>query len=192
MKKVVPATNENRRNLRQRLLASLAMLMVALILTVSTTFAWLTMSVAPEVAGIITNVGANGSLEIALLTSETYADPNSVKTPGIGESLAASSTAANERWGNLINLENTSYGLDQIVLYPARLNATLQPDGKSYAIGEKMLSIPSYGYDGRIIGLTDSTVPGVYNGTDFVYDLNNLGYGVRAIGSTNSLRVQSS
>lgn len=192
MRKQVAATKENRRNLRQRLMAALAMLLVALILAVGTTFTWLTMSVAPEVTGIVTYVGANGSLEIALLNQDTYGDPNSVKTPSIGESLAASSPEANERWGNLINLEDASYGLSNIVLYPARLNAVLTPDGKGYQIGDKFLSVPTYGYDGRIVDLRDNTMTGKFNGTDFVYNSAALHYGVRGIGSTNSMSAQAS
>lgn len=192
MKKQVVATKENRRTLRQRLMAALAMLLVAIILAVGTTFTWLTLSVAPEVTGIVTYVGANGSLEIALLNSDTYGDPNSVKTPAIGESLAASSPEANERWGNLINLEDTSYGLSNIVLYPARLNAVLTPDGKGYQVGDKMLSVPSYGYDGRIVSLKDNTMTGKFNGTEFVYNSEELHYGVRGIGSTSSMSAQAS
>lgn len=192
MKKQVAATKENRRNLRQRLMAALAMLLVAIILAIGTTYAWLTLSVAPEVAGITTNVGANGSLEIALLNADTYGNPNSVKTPGIGESLAASSPEANERWGNLINLENSSYGLNNIVLYPARLNAVKSENGDGYRVGDKFLSVPTYGYDGRIVELTDNTVAGTYDGNAFVYNMAKLGYGVRAIGTTSSLSVQAS
>lgn len=192
MKKQVAATQENRRDLRHRLIAALAMLMVAVILAVGTTYMWLTLSVRPEVSGIVTHIGANGSLEIALLNDETYKDPNSVKTPGIGESLAASSPEANERWGNLLNLEDDSYGLNNIVLYPARLNAVLTPDGKGYQVGDKMLSVPTYGYDGRIVALKDNTMPGKFNGTDFVYNPDQIGYGVRAIGSTDSISVQAS
>ena len=66
MKKQVVATQENRRDLRRRLVAALALLMVAVVLAVSTTYMWLTLSVRPEVSGIVTRVGANGSLEIAL------------------------------------------------------------------------------------------------------------------------------
>ncbi len=192
MKKQIAATQENRRDLRHRLVAALALLMVAVILAVGTTYMWLTLSVRPEVSGIVTHIGANGSLEIALLNEDTYKDPNSIKTPGIGESLAAGSPEANERWGNLLNLEDESYGLSNIMLYPSRLNAVLSPDGKSYQIGDKMLSVPSYGYDGRIVALKDNTMAGKYNGTGFVYNPDTIGYGVRAIGSTETISVQSS
>ena len=192
MVKAKNVKSEDRKNLKQRLLAALAMLLVAIILAVGATFAWLTLSVAPEVTGIVTYVGANGSLEIALLNKDTYADPNTIKTPSIGESLAASSPEANERWGNLINLESENYGLSNIVLYPARLNAVLSPDGKGYQVGSKMLSVPSYGYDGRIVALKDNTMAGKFNGTEFVYNADDLHYGVRGIGSTNTMSVQTS
>lgn len=190
MKKRVEGTPENLHNLKQRLLAALAMLMVAVILTVATSYAWLTLSIAPEVSGIASNIGSNGSLEIALLNGDTYANPSNIKNPNIGESLDANSPIANERWGNLINLDSDSYGLQKITLYPARLNAEKLADG-SYSIGDAILSIPSYGYDGRVVELSDNTVSGVYKGDTFFYDINKLGYGVRAIGTTNNLSLQA-
>jgi len=191
MKKTVEATPENLRTLKQRLLAIVAMLLIALILTMLTSFAWLTMSIAPEVSGIVSNIGANGSLEMALLNSDTYSNPAIIKNPNIGESLESDSEVANERWGNLINLDGTSYGLEKIKLYPARLNAKKSANGLSYTLGDSILSIPSYGYDGRIVSLSDNTVSGIYTDKDFSYDVSNLGFGVRAIGTTNNLSIQA-
>ena len=53
------------KSIRKKLLAAIAMLLVAVIMTVSSTYAWFTLSTAPEVKGITTTVGANGNLEIA-------------------------------------------------------------------------------------------------------------------------------
>ena len=98
MKKHVEATPERLSTLRQRLFAVLAMLMVAIVLTVATSFAWLILSIRPEVSGITSNIGSNGSLEIALLDGETYKDLSMIKNPGVGESLETSSIAANNRY----------------------------------------------------------------------------------------------
>ena len=58
---------KNPRQLKQKLMATLSMLLIATILLTTASYAWLVLSVAPEVTGISTNVGANGALEIALL-----------------------------------------------------------------------------------------------------------------------------
>lgn len=190
MKKHVEATPERLSTLRQRLFAVLAMLMVAIVLTVATSFAWLIMSIRPEVSGITSNIGSNGSLEIALLDGETYKNLSAIKNPGVGESLEAGSPAANNRWGNLLSLEDASYGLQKITLYPSRLN--INSNGRSLKDLGSILSVPSYGYDGRIVSVSNKTVTGTYTNSEFLYDSEKLGYGVRAIGATNSLTVQGS
>lgn len=59
---------------RKKLMGAVAMLLVASIMVVSSTYAWFTLSTAPEITGISTSVGANGNLEIALLNSDTAGD----------------------------------------------------------------------------------------------------------------------
>ena len=61
--------------IKGKLTSAVAMLLVAVIMVVSSTYAWFTLSTAPEVTGITTAVGANGALEMALLESN---DPNSI------------------------------------------------------------------------------------------------------------------
>ena len=57
--------------IRQKMMAAVSMLMVSCIMLVSSTYAWFTLSTAPEVTGITTNVGANGNLEMMLLTGSS-------------------------------------------------------------------------------------------------------------------------
>ena len=50
----------------KKLMAAIAMLLVAAVLMGVTTYAWISISTAPEVRKIKTTVGGNGYLEIAL------------------------------------------------------------------------------------------------------------------------------
>lgn len=178
------------RNVKEKMLAAIAMLLVSTILLTLASFAWLTMSVAPEIRGITTNIGANGSLEIALLTTETRNDLTQIKT-SIGQSLENKVTAANNTWGNLVDLSSETYGLSEVVLMPARLNAVAQSNG-GYVVNSGMLSVPTYGYDGRIIELSDDTVSAVYKDSSFSYILGVQDYGVRVIGTSSSITAQGS
>ena len=54
-------------DIKKKFAAAICMLLIAAIMMISSTYAWFTLSTAPEVTGITTNVGANGNLEIALL-----------------------------------------------------------------------------------------------------------------------------
>ena len=85
---------------RKKVTAALSLFLVCVILMLYTSYAWLVVSSAPEVSNIETNVGANGSLEIALLNEETYIDPSIIRT-GIGDSLMAQDPKiSNTTWGN--------------------------------------------------------------------------------------------
>ena len=177
--------------LKKRLFAAAAMLLVASVLMGTTSYAWLVMSVAPEITGISMNVGSNGSLEMALLNSETRQDMTTIRT-GIGESLANRAPTANNTWGNLVDLSDKSYGMENIMLLPARLNAVKKAGGDGYVVDSGLLAIPTYGYDGRIVELTDDTVSAIYNNREFSYVVGMQDYGVRAIGTSESLSAQGS
>ena len=73
---------------RRKIILIIFMLIACLSLLVSAGYAWLTMSLVPEVSGINTHIGSNGSLEIALLNENTYIDPSEIKTL-VGSSLVA-------------------------------------------------------------------------------------------------------
>ena len=174
--------------LKQKLMSALAMLLVATTLMASTTYAWFVLSTAPEVTGIETQVGANGSLEIALLNTETRADLSTIRAGLGGGSLQENKMAANNVWGNLVDLSFAEYGLGELVLMPARLNST---DGTSI-VDRSPLAVPSYGYDGRIIELDKSTGSAILQEGGFLYSAASQTYGVRAIGSADGTTVQSS
>lgn len=176
--------------LKRKLSAALAMLMIATILMTTTSYAWFILSTAPEVTGIETQVGANGSLEIALLNTETRGDMSKIRS-GIGDSLAANNLSANNAWGNLIDLGFVNYGLNDLVLMPARLNVSAGEEG-SYTVDPGLLAVPTYGYDGRIVELTEDTTTAIYQDQQFAFIYGQQDYGVRAIGTSNSLSVQGS
>lgn len=172
-------------NIRNKLMGAVSMLLVSSILMVSTTYAWFTLSTAPEVTGITTSVGANGNLEIALLTTETYTNTNEI-TSAVGDSSAATGnvTVSNITWGNLVDLSATSYGLDKINLMPARLNVASTGTITTTSI----LKTATYGADGRVNTLAANTVSGVLSGS--AWDATNATYGVRAIGTAANLSAR--
>lgn len=155
------------------------MLVCSGIMAVAATYAWFILSTAPEVSGISTTVGANGSLEIALLNNETGVDPTQIRAE-VGDSITiVGAVQGNVTWGNLVDVSDKDYGLQTIVMYPAVLNAAGDTLNTS-----AMLSIPHNGVDGRITSVSSNTAPAVYNGTAFT--TTGANYGVRAIGSVGS------
>jgi len=177
-------------HLKRKLMSALSMLLVSTILLTTTSYAWFVLSTAPEVSGITTNIGANGSLEIALLNTNTHANMETIRSGVPGNSLAANDVSANYAWGNLIDLGFGNYGLDSVVLLPARLNAFAS--GTGYAVDTGMLAIPTYGYDGRVMDLTDNTMSAIFQDNEFSLTAGMQDYGVRAVGTANDLSAQSS
>jgi hypothetical protein len=178
--------------IRNKLVASISMLLVSSVLVVSTTFAWFTLSTAPEVTGITTSVGANGNLEMALLTTATYASLSDI-TSAVGDSSAKQgAVAANVTWGNLVDLSDASYGLASIKLQPARLNISSTDSTTIAAVGS-LLKTATYGKDGRVVDVTGTTyASGSYSteGKVWDFDSSSLTYGVRAIGANDNLTAQ--
>ena len=174
-------------SLRKKLFAAIAMLLVACIMAVSSTYAWFTLSTAPEVKGISTTIGANGNLEMALGTYDTVfggTDPSSY----VGSSIDVTNDwlSTNITWGNLVDLSD-GYGLDKITLYPARLNS----DSGALVNRTSPLQFPKYGADGRVSELESNTLVGSYDATTggFVYTPGdgNQSVGVSGIGTTASM-----
>lgn len=149
--------------IKGKLISALCMLLVALIMVVSSTYAWFTLSTAPEVKGISTAVGANGALEIRL---NTTTDPGTIK---------------NSTYGNLVDLSE-GYGLDTITLLPSALH--LDDAGK---IDPRFLNIPQYGPDGRVTDVSGNrTQAGIF--TDGVFSAaDDNDTGVRAVGVASGL-----
>ena len=177
--------------LKHKLISATALLLVSTIMMVSTSYAWYVLSTAPEATNIKTQVGANGALEIALLDARSWNDLNRLDMGDIDESVTdenpASATAANLIWGNLINLDDASYGLDKIILNPARLY--IEQDGSDvsgkYKVNSILLKTPVYGEDGRVKSL-DKTSAVAYTFANGTFS-NPNGYGVRAIGTSATM-----
>ena len=167
--------------LKERVAAVALLLVISITMVTTTTFAWVVLSRSPEVTGVTTNIASNGNLEIALVGPKGDVPFES----RVGDSFAAegqSIAAANLTWGNMINLNDPAYGLENLVLRPAQLNTTALLTSPLYGA--------QYGPDGRITQLT----------SDFAYaswtapndDLPDGGFvvsdqfGVRAISSTTS------
>lgn len=180
--------SKRQKDMKSKLMAAICMLLVSSIMMVSTTYAWFTLSTAPEVTGITTAVGANGNLEMALLPTNqdlTKLDDatNGIKS-GTGTSMSTvNKSVANVTWGNLVDLsDNATYGLDLITLNPAKLNET---DG---VVGANPLFYPVYGADGRVTELSDKVNTGVYAKDAFYSpEAGVTSYGVRAVGTSSSM-----
>lgn len=188
--------------LRNKLMAAVAMLLVSSIMMVSSTFAWFTLSTAPEIKGISTSVGANGNLEMALLTSgdadaqiaDTFTDLAKI-TSAAGDSTK-DLNVRNLTWGNLVDLSYSAtgttdnyYGLDKIQLMPARLNTA---NGTTLTAGSP-LKTPKYGTDGRVgdvNGQTFSSAKYTTGGFEYSTEANSATYGVRAVGESATLTPQ--
>lgn len=175
--------------LRERVMAVAMLLVVSLTMVVSASFAWITLSRAPEVTSVSTTVAANGNLEIALVDTDGV-EPGESK---VGDSSAAegqSVTGANVTWGNLVNLSDPSYGLSNIVLRPALLS-------NASNLLNQPLKGADYGSDGRMelyynedFQFTNWVEPS--NGVDgyFKYSATPQ-YGVRAISTVEYTYVNN-
>ena len=170
------------KSLRKKLFAAVAMLLVACVMTVSSTYAWFTLSTAPEVKGITTTVGANGNLEIALGNYNTVYEGG---VPGSSENSSMykpGNTAqnANVTWGNLVDVTN-GYGLENITLFPTRLNVSA---GK--VANSAPLKFANYGADGRVTDF-GTALKGKWTGSSFNYDTADLAAGVNGIGASSAI-----
>lgn len=184
--------NTEEYGMKKKLTAAVAMLLVATIMMVSTTYAWFTLSTAPEVKGITTTIGANGNLEIAL----SPADGDGTKiSSAAGDSMAVNTKVwANATWGNLVDLSDNAYGLSKITLMPAALNASAMSWEKTDSgyvptfgtLQTSLLLTPSYGTDGRVANLLPNTSTGVYDAEATVFPVSNA-KGVRAIGVASAM-----
>ena len=154
--------------MREKLSAAGLGLLVAAVVAVSATFAWITLSRAPEVTGVATTLSGNGALEIAL----SKPDGSQPDDFDIDEGAPAKTdvVSSNLQWGNLVNLSDASYGIDNLALRPAQLNTS------------NLLNSPlwgaSYGGDGRITQLDSNYAYAKYKDGTFI---TSKDLGVRAI-----------
>lgn len=179
-------TQRNIRNYQKKLVgvkeklatAGLLFIMSAVMLTTAS-FAWITLSVAPEVTGVSTTIAGNGNLEIALATSDENGLAKLPEASQVGDSNK-NLVEKNITWGNLVNLNDNSYGLNKVVLRPATLN-TSQNDGPLRAV--------IYGKDGRVEDPNYEFSYSNYNENEEAFVIpdkqsgEKTSYGVRAISS---------
>ena len=164
--------------LKERVAAVAMLLVVSMTMVVSASFAWITLSRAPEVSMMATTVASNGNLEIALVNPEGE-KPHEV---AIGDSSATngqSLVGANITWGNLVNLSDESYGLNQIDLRPALLSG--------YNLNKAPLYGATYSTDGRVQDMSATYQYASWtqaeDGTKYFAAGDAATYGVRAISS---------
>ena len=131
---------------KEKVIAALLMLVMSAAMATSATFAWISLSTAPEVSEIQTTVAANGNLEIAL-SDKDGAEPEKSLVGDSGKNLVAK----NITWGNLVNLSDESYGLDNLDLRPAELNL-------SGNLLTTPLKVVTYGSDGRVDKFSSSVL----------------------------------
>ena len=156
---------------KERIAAIALMLVVSIVMMTSASYAWLTISRAPEVKGMNTTISGNGNLEIALVNPEGT-------TPGNATGEESGLLSSNITWGNLVNLSDSSYGVDHIALRPALLS------------GYNRHSTPLYGasYDasGRVTSTSTTYSYATWKQAEdesWYFDAANPTYGVRAIAS---------
>ena len=189
------AQNKSYGGVKKKLMGAVCMLLVASIMVVSSTYAWFTLSTAPEITGISTSVGANGNLEMALLNTANYGDLTKISS-AVGDSSAKAGTTpvqSNVPWGNLVDLSDESYGLKKIMLMPAALSVGAGTGEGNYKVDTAtLLGTPVYGADGRVVDISGKTFTGTWNTTanSWAYSTTQTEYGVRAIGANDNLSPQ--
>ena len=126
--------------LKARVTAAAMLFVISMVMIASVSFAWVTLSRAPEITNVSTTISGNGNLEVALVPQDGSQPAESQVGDGNLEIVLRNLT-----WGNLINLTDPSYGLDQLSLSPARLNEA--------GLSSNPLYGAQYGVDGRVTKL---------------------------------------
>ena len=161
----------------QKLMGAIAMLLVASIMMSATSYAWFVLSTAPEVTDLTTTAGANGALEIALQSNKADGNGRADILSGVGQSIASKDAqTANTYWGNVVDLSE-GYGLEHITLYPARLNLNGEVVNTT-----SMLSIPTFGTDGRVTSLKNAEKTYFKDGK---FEQGQSHWGVNVMGATS-------
>lgn len=156
--------------MKEKVMASIVMLLISAVMATSATFAWISLSVSPEVSGIETTVAANGNLEIAL-SDKDGAAPDRSEIGDSGKNIALK----NLTWGNIVNLSDPSYGLDALDLRPAELNTTGN-------LLTTPLKVVTYGTDGRVDKFSSSLKYANWNEEGQTFAVPGVPeYGVRAV-----------
>lgn len=168
--------NNNHFSIKAKLISATAMLLVATIMVVSSSYAWFTLSTAPEVSGVSTAVGANGALEMLLATK------NETGEWVYRNGSVSNTNDRNTYWGNLVDLSGAQYGSQAITLFPSTINL----NGNKLNLNNP-LKTPIYGADGRVgSALAETVVFGKYNGSSAFLPGTNI-EGFRGLGVVSGL-----
>ncbi len=145
------------KHLKTKLMMSVVSLMLATIMMTSASFAWFTISTAPEISNVTTKMTANNNLEIML--DNNYAAgadgaDNAARTldptTGAAEATAGTNELRNVYWGNLVDVDTffkaTDGYLSKLLLRPVLAT----PTG-----GVITFAAPTFAQDGRIDGKRD-------------------------------------
>lgn len=188
--------------IHKKMLVATSALLLGVIATGSATYAWLTLSSAPEVTNIKASIANNETLLIALLDKETYEDPTLISDY---DGKQQGKVEINKTWGSMVDLSDAFYGTESITFRPAALNA-LEDDKLDLTA---MLLTPVYGEDGRINMFNTNTLTGTFytkesttirdpNGNEIDTQVvettgfkNNGEYGVRAVGVPTGISDQA-
>lgn len=165
--------------LKEKIAAVALLLVMSVAMMTSATFAWLTISRRPEVTGAKTTITANGNLEIALAAGDGKTAPGDSQVGDSSANEDQTVSNANLTWGNLINLSDAVYGLENLTMRPAQLNTASLLDSPLYGA--------MYGSDGRITQLSSNFGYATWNlpdGDKPGYFGVSEDFGVRAISST--------
>ena len=153
------------KHLKAKLMATVMSLILATLMLTSASFAWFTISTAPEISNVTTKMTSNNNLEIML--DKGYAAgadgaDNAARTIGTNTTPADVDTNAerNYYWGNLVDLDGyfnaTSGSLKDMLLKPVVATE---------ASGAITFATPLFAKDGRIDGSSpltgDTTADGV-------------------------------
>lgn len=115
----------NMKYLKQKLMAATSMMLVAVVMLSSSTYAWFAISTAPEVEDITVSMQTNQSLEIALgqggdsadledydLSTSTTDDGTYGGSITIADSVLAKATAGAAVWTSGTGLQTVTYDTD--------------------------------------------------------------------------------
>lgn len=177
--KRIKAYKELLPGLKERVAAVAILLAMSVAMMTSATFAWLTISRRPELTAAQTTIAANGNLEVALAYGDGTTVPGESKVGDSSANEDQSVFQANNTWGNLINLSDEAYGLENLTMRPAQLNTA--------SLLESPLYGAVYGGDGRITQLSSNFGYATWvlpEGDKPGYFGVSENFGVRAISST--------
>lgn len=159
-------------HLREKLAAVALLFIMTTCMLVTSTFAWLSLSLNPEVSDVNTSIASNGNLEIALAQG-TLSDFSAPGKSKVGDS-SLDTLLRNVTWGNLINLNDSRYGLKNLVLRPSLLNDS--------NLIERPLYGPVYDGSGRVIDMNTNFGYSLWNTSTSRFEASDT-LGVRAITS---------